>query len=194
METRSRGGGKWKRSPKLCILTPTKFVQLDGQTDTPKSSSPSPSIAPLPTFSWESEAGMETKSESKPDLEPEPALNTVPDPEPETVPEAEPEPESEPGPDFGCQTESRPNPDSEPGPRTKTESDPEPVLKEPEPRLKSKCDYSNCTSIFVSGSYRVICGELDFCCLFHHDYDHYIRSNETYVQYSCKLGVEVPST
>ena len=70
MVTKFRGGG-----PKPFFLTPTKFVQLDGQTDTPTSSCTSPPDDPEP--------------EPKPESEPEPELE--PKPEPESEPEPEPE-------------------------------------------------------------------------------------------------------
>ena len=117
---------------------------------------------------------MDTKFESKPDLEPEPALNT---PDSEPVPDAEHEPEFKPGP--GTKTE--PDPEPEPG------SNPKPGLGEPEPGPKR--DYPDCTSFAFSGPYRVICGKLEFCGHYHHEYYHYLRSNKTYKQYSCKLCV-----
>ena len=55
MVTKFRGGG-----PKPFFLTPTKFVQLDGQTDTPTSS-----------CSHEPESDPESEPEAEPEHEPE---------------------------------------------------------------------------------------------------------------------------
>ena len=60
------------------FLTPSKFVQLDGHTDTPTSSCTSP------------------PGDNGPELEPEPGPEPGPDPGPEPGPESERGPEPEP--------------------------------------------------------------------------------------------------